>query len=169
MNQAQKEDVWTWGPYMDTARLTIVIDMDVISIPTNGHNRTRRTLSDSQTYASSLFISILYVYDRWFRVDVNPTVHAAADPSQPHCSSPQRNLRRGRQDQHATCTLWRRTCSRPNALHALRQPCQQQSGSSVSLFSIWNKGTHGADVFGWFIPGCFRDRLSEEAFLKQHL
>lgn len=43
---------------MDTARLAIVVVMDVISIPTNGRNRTRRTLSDSQSYASSF--SLLY-------------------------------------------------------------------------------------------------------------
>lgn len=44
--------------YVDTARLAIVVVMDVISIPTNGRNRTRRTLSDSQAYTSSFFISI---------------------------------------------------------------------------------------------------------------
>lgn len=69
---------------MDTARLAIVVVMDVISIPTNGRNRTRRTLSDSQTYASSFFISIfLYVYDHWFRVDVNPQYMQQRTPHNP--------------------------------------------------------------------------------------
>jgi hypothetical protein len=47
----------------------------------------------THNYAYCLFFIFQYVYVHWFRVDVNPSVHAAAaaaaaDPPESYCSSP---------------------------------------------------------------------------------